>query len=165
MIGESWMPGVTFAQATESGEMTFEADFALLPPVGDSGAPSRLTPYYGNAYGVPKQAENPEWGKRLLQYYLSDEGQRLGAVEVGGFLPAVTTVSVDDVETFPALVKDIVEYVAENGSNSGWTSEVPGGFGQTFIAPYLQQLQEGLITAEEIAELQQQELENYRAQG
>lgn len=165
MLGGSWMPGGTFADATESGEMTFEADFALLPPVSDAGAPSRLTPYYGNAYGVPKSAENPEWGKKLLQYYLSDEGQRLGAVDVGGFLPAVTTVSVEDVEGFPTLVKDIVDYVAANGSNSGWTSEVPGAFGQIHLNPLLQQLQEDRITVEEIGDLQQRELEKVRAEG
>lgn len=165
MLGGSWMPGGTFADAIESGEMTFEADFAVLPPVSDAGAPSRLTPYYGNAYGVPKSAENPEWGKKLLQYYISDEGQRLGAVEVGGFLPAVTTVNVDDSESFPQLVKDIVEYVATEGSNSGWTSEVPGAFGQQSINPLIQQIQEARITAEEIGELQQQELEKVRAEG
>ena len=165
LLSGSWLPGGTFASAQESGEMTFDPSFAVLPPVSDAGAPSRLTPYYGNAYGVPKRAKNPEWGKKLLQYYISDEGQLLGAVEVGGFLPAVTTVSVDDSESFPQLVKDIVEYVAEYGSNSGWTSEVPGGFGQIFLNPLIQQLQEGRITADEIGRLQQAELVKTRAEN
>ena len=86
-------------------------------------------------------------------------------VEVGGFLPAVTTVSVDDSESFPQLVKDIVDYVSVNGSNSGWTSEVPGAFGQIFLNPLIQQLQEDRITPQEIGELQQSELEKTRANG
>jgi raffinose/stachyose/melibiose transport system substrate-binding protein len=165
LLSGSWLPGGTFAAATESGEMKFTPSFAVLPPVSDVGAPSRLTPYYGNAYGVPKQAKNAAWGKELLQYYISDAGQLLGAVEVGGFLPAVTTVSIDSVDTFPPLVKEIVAYVAENGSNSGWTSEVPGAYGQIFLNPLLQQLQEGRITSQKIAELQQAELEKVRAEG
>jgi raffinose/stachyose/melibiose transport system substrate-binding protein len=165
LLSGSWLPGGTFAAATESGEMTFTPSFAVLPPVSDAGAPSRLTPYYGNAYGVPKQAKNPAWAKKLLQYYISDAGQLLGAVQVGGFLPAVTTVDINTVDTFPPLVKEIVAYVAENGSNSGWTSEVPGAFGQTFLNPLIQQLQEGRITSQEIAELQQAELEKVRAEG
>lgn len=165
LLSGSWLPGGTFKDAQESGEMTFEPGFAVLPPVSDAGAPARLTPYYGNAYGVPKRAKNPEWGKKLLQYYISDEGQRLGAVETGGFLPAVTTVTVDDSESFPQLVKDIVAYVAVNGSNSGWTSEVPGAYGQIFLNPLIQQIQEGRITAEEIGRLQQAELEKTRAEG
>lgn len=165
LLSGSWLPGGTFADAQASGEMTFEPGFAVLPPVSDAGAPARLTPYYGNAYGIPVNASNVEWGKKLLQYYLSDEGQRLGAVEVGGFLPAVTTVDVNDSESFPQLVKDIVAYVEQNGSNSGWTSEVPGAFGQIFLNPLIQQLQEQRITPEEIADLQQAELENVRAAG
>lgn len=165
LLSGSWLPGGTFATATDSGEMTFTPSFAVLPPVSDAGAPSRLTPYYGNAYGVPKQAKNPAWAKKLLQYYISDAGQLLGAVQVGGFLPAVTTVDINTVDTFPPLVKEIVAYVADNGSNSGWTSEVPGAFGQIFLNPLIQQLQEGRITSQEIAELQQAELEKFRADG
>jgi raffinose/stachyose/melibiose transport system substrate-binding protein len=165
LLSGSWLPGGTFASATESGEMKFTPSFAVLPPVSNAGAPSRLTPYYGNAYGVPKRAKNAAWGKKLLQYYISDAGQLLGAVQVGGFLPAVTTVDINTVDTFPPLVKEIVAYVAENGSNSGWTSEVPGAFGQIFLNPLIQQLQEGRITSREIAELQQAELEKVRAEG
>lgn len=165
LLGGSWLPGGTFATATESGEMTFTPSFAVLPPVSDVGAPSRLTPYYGNAYGVPKQSKNQAWAKELLQYYISDAGQLLGAVEVGGFLPAVTTVDITASDTFPSLVKEIVAYVAENGSNSGWTSEVPGAFGQVFLNPLIQQLQEGRITSQKIGELQQAELEKVRAEG
>jgi raffinose/stachyose/melibiose transport system substrate-binding protein len=165
LLGGSWMPGGAFASATESGEMDFTPSFAVLPPVSDAGEPSRFTPYYGNAYGVPMKSKNPGWAKKLLQYYISDEGQLLGAVEVGGFLPAVTTVSVDDSDSFPPLVKEIVEYVAANGSNSGWTSEVPGAFGQIFLNPLIQQLQEGRISVEEIGRLQQAELEKTRAEG
>lgn len=165
LLSGSWLPGGVFASATEDGEMDFTPSFAVLPPVSEAGAPARLTPYYGNAYGVPVRASNPEWGKKLLQFYISDEGQRLGAVEVGGFLPAVTTVTVDDSESFPELVKEIVAYVEENGSNSGWTSEVPGAFGQIFLNSLIQQLQEGRITAEEIGERQQAELERFRAEN
>lgn len=165
LLSGSWMPGGTFATAIDSGEMTFTPSFAVLPAVSDAGAPSRLTPYYGNAYGVPKQSKNPDWAKKLLQYYISDAGQLLGAVQVGGFLPAVTTVDINSVDTFPALVKEIVAYVAENGSNSGWTSEVPGAFGQIFLNPLLQQLQEGRITSQEIGVLQQAELDKVRAEG
>lgn len=165
LISGSWLAGGTLASAAESGEMTFEPSFAVLPPVNDVGAPSRLTPYYGNAYGVPKQSKNPEWGKKLLQYYISDAGQLLGAVQVGGFLPAVTTVDINESDTFPELLKEMVAYIADNGSNSGWTSEVPGAFGQIFIVPLIQQLQEGRITSQEIGEQQQAELDRVRSEG
>jgi raffinose/stachyose/melibiose transport system substrate-binding protein len=165
LLSGSWLPGGVFATATESGEMSFEPSFALLPPVSDVGAPSRLTPYYGNAYGIPLQSKNHAWAKKLLQYYLSDAGQLLGQVQVAGVLPSVTTVDISASDSFPPLLKEIVAYIADNGSNSGWTSEVPGGFGQIFIVPLIQQLQEGRITSAEIGVLQQAELLKVRAEG
>jgi raffinose/stachyose/melibiose transport system substrate-binding protein len=62
-------------------------------------------------------------------------------------------------------LKEIVAYVAEYGSNPGWTSEVPGALGQIYIVPLIQQLQEGRITSAEIGVLMQAELVKFRAEG
>jgi raffinose/stachyose/melibiose transport system substrate-binding protein len=165
LLSGSWLPGGVFTTATESGEMSFEPSFAVLPPVNNVGAPSRLQPYYGNAYGIPMQSKNHAWAKKLLQYYISDAGQLLGQVEAAGVLPAVTTVDISASDSFSPLLKEIVAYVAEYGSNPGWTSEVPGALGQIYIVPLIQQLQEGRITSAEIGVLMQAELVKFRAEG
>ena len=96
---------------------------------------------------------------------MSDEGQRIGALEAAGNLPVVTTIPQALYTKVPQGVKDVLALVAAYGSQSGWTSEVPGAYGQTFLNPLIQKLQEGKTTSAEIAKAQQAKLEDVRKNG
>ena len=164
LLGGSWMPGGAFADATKAGTMTFTPTFATLPGVV-SGTSSTLTPYYGDAFGVPVKSQNQAWALELLRYFISDEGQTVGALNAGGLVPAVTTIPKDKLSVLPDAVKAILAFVAKNGAQSGWTSEVPGAFGQTFINPLVQQIQAGSLTPLQVAQKQEAEMLNVRKNG
>ena len=164
LLGGTWMPGGAFEADTKKGVMKFTPGLATLPSVVP-GKKATYTPYYGDAYGVPVKSKNQEWALELLRYFMSDEGQRIGALEAAGNLPVVNTIPKSLYTKVPQLVKDVLERVATYGSQSGWTSEVPGAYGQTFINPLIQKLQEGKITSAEIARLQQAKLDDVRKNG
>ena len=164
LLGGTWMPGGAFETETKKGAMKFTPGLAVLPSVV-AGKKATYTPYYGDAYGVPTKSKNQEWALELLRYFMSDEGQRIGALEAAGNLPVVTTIPQSLYTKVPQGVKDVLALVAAYGSQSGWTSEVPGAYGQTFINPLIQKLQEGKTTSAEIAKAQQAKLEDVRKNG
>jgi len=164
LLGGTWMPGGAFESDTKKGTMKFTPGLAVLPSVV-AGKKATYTPYYGDAYGVPTKSKNQEWALELLRYFMSDEGQKIGALDAAGNLPVVTTIPQSAYTKVPVLVKNVLALVAAYGSQSGWTSEVPGAYGQTFINPLIQKLQEGKTTSAEIAKAQQAKLEDVRKNG
>jgi hypothetical protein len=62
-------------------------------------------------------------------------------------------------------VLDVLAHVEEYGAKSGWTSEVPGAYGQAFLNPLIQRLQEGKTTAVQITKDLQAELLKVRKNG
>jgi len=164
LLGGTWMPGGAFKSETDKGNMKFTPGFAVLPGVSASKA-ATVTPYYGDAYGVPVKSKNQEWALELLRYFISDEGQTIGALEAAGNLPAVTTIPKSKYTAVPQLVKDVLSHVEKYGAKSGWTSEVPGAYGQTFLNPLIQKLQEGKTTSSAIAKALQDKLDDVRKNG
>lgn len=164
LLGGTWMPGGVFQSDTEKGTMKFKPGFAVLPSV-NAGKFSTVTPYYGDAYGVPTKSKNQEWALELLRYFISDEGQTIGALNAAGNLPAVTTIPKSAYTKVPQLVKDVLTHVEKFGAKSGWTSEVPGAYGQTYLNPLIQKLQEGKTTSADIAKSMQSNLESVRKNG
>ena len=164
LLGGTWMPGGAFESDTKKGTMKFTPGLAVLPGVV-AGTKSTYTPYYGDAYGVPTKSKNQEWALELLRFFISDEGQKIGCLDAAGNLPVVTTIPQSAYTKVPQAVKDVLALVAAYGSQSGWTSEVPGAYGQTFINPLIQKLQEGKTTSADIAKAQQAKLEDVRKNG
>jgi raffinose/stachyose/melibiose transport system substrate-binding protein len=164
LLGGSWMPGGAFADATKAGTMTFKPTFATLPGV-NANTSSTLTPYYGDAFGVPVKSKNQAWALEFLRYFISDEGQTIGALNAAGLVPAVTTIPKEKLTVLPDAVKAILAFVAKNGAQSGWTSETPGAFGQAFINPLIQQIQSGSLTPLQVAQKQEAEMLNVRKNG
>lgn len=164
LLGGTWMPGGAFEADTKAGTMKFSPGFAVLPSV-NTGAKSTFTPYYGDAFGVPTKSKNQEWALELLRYSMTDEGQRIGVLEGSGNFPAVTTVPKSAYTKIPKLVLDVLAHVEEYGAKSGWTSEVPGAYGQAFLNPLIQKLQEGKTTPAKIAKDLQDELVKVRKNG
>jgi len=164
LLGGSWMPGGFFKDETEKGDMKFVPGLATLPGV-NPGSKSAYNVYYGNAYGVPAKSNNKDWALELLRYYVSDEGQTVGAIKGGGFVPVSNTIPKAELAALPAGVKLVLGHVAKFGAQSGWTSDVPGAYGQQFLNPLIQKLQEGKITAAEISKKLQAELERVRKVG
>lgn len=164
LLGGSWMPGGAFKDETDKGNMKFVPGLATLPGI-NPGSKSAYNVYYGNAYGVPAKSNNKDWALELLRYYVSDEGQTIGAVKAGGFVPATNTIPKAELAALPAGVKLVLAHVAKFGAQSGWTSDVPGAYGQQFLNPLIQRLQEGKITAQEISKRLQAELEKVRKVG
>jgi raffinose/stachyose/melibiose transport system substrate-binding protein len=165
LLGGSWMPGGAFADATKAGTMNFTPSFATLPGV-NPGTYGSLNPYYGDAFGVPQKSKNQAWALELLRYFISDTGQTLGSLEAAGNIPAVTTIPKAKLAAIlPAAVQQVLAFVARNGAQSGWTSEVPGAFGQTFINPLIQQIQAGSLTPTQVAQKQEDEMNSVRKNG
>ena len=165
LLGGTWMPGGAFKTETDKGAMKFTPGFAVLPGVV-AGAKATLTPYYGDAYGVPVKSKNQEWALELLRFFISDTGQKIGSVDAAGNLPVVNTVKASsDPKVTPQAVQDVLAFVATDGAQSGWTSEVPGAYGQTFLNPLIQKLQEGGTTSAAIAAAQQAKLMDVRKNG
>jgi raffinose/stachyose/melibiose transport system substrate-binding protein len=164
LLGGTWMPGGAFQSDTEKGTMKFTPGFATLPSI-EPGKYSTVTPYYGDAYGIPIKSKNQEWALELLRYFISDEGQTIGALNAAGNLPAVTTIPKSAYTKVPQGVKDVLTHVQKYGAKSGWTSEVPGAYGQTFLNPLIQKLQEGKTTSADIAKAMQTNLEAVRKNG
>jgi ABC-type glycerol-3-phosphate transport system substrate-binding protein len=163
LLGGTWMPGGAFKTDTAKGTMKFTPGFAVLPGVV-AGSKATLTPYYGDAYGVPVKSKNQEWALELLRFFISDTGQKIGSVEAAGNLPVVNTVkpSSDPLVT-PQAVQDVVSFVATDGAQSGFTSEV--AWSQTFLNPLIQKLQEGGTTSAAIAAALQAKLLDVRKNG
>jgi ABC-type glycerol-3-phosphate transport system substrate-binding protein len=112
------------------------------------------------------KSKNQEWALELLRFFISDTGQKIGSVDAAGNLPVVNTVKASsDPKVTPQAVQDVLAFVATDGAQSGWTSEVPGAYGQTFLNPLIQKLQEGGTTSAAIAEAQQAELMDVRKNG
>jgi raffinose/stachyose/melibiose transport system substrate-binding protein len=164
LLGGSWMPGGAFANETQKGTMKFVPGLATLPGV-NPGSKSAYNVYYGNAYAVPAQSNNKAWALELLRYFVSDEGQTIGAVKAAGVVPATNTIPKAELAALPAGVKLVLDHVAKFGAQSGWTSEVPGAYGQQFLNPLIQKLQENKTTAAEISKKLQAELERVRRVG
>jgi ABC-type glycerol-3-phosphate transport system substrate-binding protein len=164
LLGGTWMPGGAFQSDTEKGTMKFTPGFATLPSI-EPGKYSTVTPYYGDAFGIPTKSKNQEWALELLRYFISDEGQTIGALNAAGNLPAVTTIPKSAYTKVPQGVKDVLTHVQKYGAKSGWTSEVPGAYGQTFLNPLIQKLQEGKTKSADIAKAMQTNLEAVRKNG
>ncbi len=164
LLGGSWMPGGAFADESQKGTMTFVPGLATLPGV-NPGSKSSYNVYYGNAYAVPSKSNNKEWALELLRFFVSDEGQTIGAVKAAGVVPATNTIPKAELAALPAGVKLVLAHVAKFGAQSGWTSDVPGAYGQQFLNPLIQKLQENKTTAVEISKKLQAELERVRRVG
>lgn len=164
LLGGTWMPGGAFEADTKKGTMAFTPGFAVLPSVR-TGARSTFTPYYGDAFGIPTKSKNQEWALELLRYSMSDEGQRIGVLEASGNFPAVNSIPKSAYTKIPKLVLEVLEHVEKYGAKSGWTSEVPGAYGQAFLNPLIQKLQEGKTTPAKIAKDLQDELIKVRKNG
>lgn len=148
----------------EAAELGFEPTWAILPPV-DGGSAAALNLYFGDAMGVPAKAANVEWGKKFLEFLMTDEMQQEAVVGAAGLLPSVNSLGDDALTDLPELTQVLVQDAGENGARPGWTSTVPGGVGQQFIDPLLQQMYSGELTPAEVAEQMQAHLLEYREQN
>jgi raffinose/stachyose/melibiose transport system substrate-binding protein len=164
VLGGSWMPGGAFADATKAGTMKFKPTFATLPGV-TAGKPASFNPYYGDAFGIPTQSKNQAWALEFLRYFISDEGQTIGALNAAGNVPAVTTIPKSALGVLPDAVKEVMAFVNKVGAQSGWTSETPGAFSQTFINPLIQQIQSGSLTPAQVAKKQEDKMNDVRKNG
>lgn len=135
----------------------------LLPPVA-GGAKVALPSYHGESMAVPVKAKHPDEAKKFLEFWLTDEMQTAAVGNSGFGLPTVNTVPVDELTLDPAVL-EMVEDANENGSPSGWTSAVPGAYGQTTVGTNIASLLTGALTVEQVAQAQQDALIDIRAEN
>lgn len=148
----------------DAADLDFEPSWALLPPVA-GGTPTAPSLYFGDALGIPAQSDNIAWAKEFLAFVMSDDMQQRAIVEEAGSLPSVTSLGDDALASLPELTQELVAEASENGAQPGWTSTVPGGFGQQFIDPLIQEMYSAELTPEEVAERQHAHLVEYRDQN
>lgn len=144
----------------EKADLDFTPDWLLLPPIGDEAKVVQVQ-YFGDGLGIPVKSDVVPWAKKFIEFVMSDEMQEEAVVNIGKLLPAVTSLPSDElaVDSWSASLLADIE---ANGSAPGWTSVVPGGFGQQFIDPLIQQMLQGELTPDEVAEQQQQQLIEFR---
>ena len=146
------------ADITKSG-MRFS--WLLLPPV-DGGKKVAIPSYHGESMAIPANAKHKDEAKKFLEFWLTDEGQADAVANTGFALPAVNTVDIQSLTGVDPVVTELIGDVGENGAPVGWTSAVPGDFGQTVIGTNLQQLLTGKLTVDQVAQAQQDALEKFR---
>lgn len=127
---------------------TFAFDWMLLPPV-DSSKKTEISLYTGDTLGIPVKAANPELAKLFLESVMSQAGQ-ISEIQFGQ-LPAINTVPKASYKGLDPIVQEQVADVAANGAEIGWTSGVPGGFGQQFTDPLVQAMLNGQSTPQDVA--------------
>ncbi|MBX3193810.1 MAG: extracellular solute-binding protein [Microbacteriaceae bacterium] len=142
------------ASLTESG---LSYDWLLLPPVEGSTTTVTLPSYQGDSWAVPAKADHPDEAKLFLEFMMSDEMQ-VEAFGGNDILPIVNTVSLDQLTELDPVTRSLVEDTVANGAPIGWTSAVPGAFGQTHIGGQVQALWSGQASVSSVAEAQQAEL-------
>ncbi|MFK0241170.1 extracellular solute-binding protein [Microbacterium sp. NPDC090281] len=138
-------------------DAAFTPAWALLPPMDDD-ATTQISMYFGDAIGIPAQAKEKEWAEKFVEFVLSDRMQEEAIIGAGAALPSVNSLSEEALAKLPDLSKEFLADIKENGSQPGWTASVPGGFGQQFIDPLMQQMFAGDLTPDEVAAKQQAHL-------
>lgn len=164
LLGISSDVGNFMKREQEAGTMNFTPNFAVLPGV-TSGSSATLSPYYGNAYGVPLKSKNQEWAIELLKYFSSDEGLTIGTIKAGGGTPISTTIKKANLDLLPPLVKSVMDFVKKNPVKSGWTSEVPGAASQAVLNPLIQQMLGGSLTPAQVGQKVQDKILDVRKNG
>lgn len=137
-------------------------DWLLLPPVEGSSTAVKLPSYQGDSWAVPARAKHPDMAKKFLEFMMSDEMQ-VQAFGANDILPIVNTVSVDQLTDLDPVTKSLIEDSKANGAPIGWTSAVPGAFGQTQIGGQVQSLWSGQTSVSAVADAQQAALLKVRA--
>ncbi len=133
----------------------------LLPPV-DGGKKVAIPSYHGESMAIPANAKHKDAAKKFLEFWLTDEGQADAVANTGFALPAVNTVDIKSLTGVDPIVSELIGDVSENGAPVGWTSAVPGEFGQTTIGTNLQQVLTGKLTVDDVAQAQQAALDKFR---
>lgn len=145
-----FLGGVWSVPDMEKAAEGFAFDWVLLPGLNKPALP---VIYTGDTFAIPVKSKNIDMAKKFIEFFLTDDMQRLLSNE-SGLLPAVTTVDPATLDLRP-MGKDIVNFVKANGVSAGWTSVTPGALGQAFIGPELQKQLVGSQTAQQTGENQQ----------
>lgn len=155
LLDGSWTTGVL-----KKDGVNFDYDWALLPPV-QAGKKSQLALYTGDALAIPARAKNPDLAKKFLESVMSVNGQETLIAQ--GALPSVNDVPDSAYSSLPGQVQEQLADVKQNGGQPGWTSVVPGGLGQQFVDPQVQEMLNGSTTPEAIGDSVQQQLMKTRS--
>ncbi|SED96326.1 ABC transporter substrate-binding protein [Ruania alba] len=145
------------ASVASFADAEFTPEWALLPPM-DGGSPTQMSMYFGDALGVPENAPNRAWAMEFIEFVVSDQMQEEAIIGIGASLPSVNSLPDDALAQLPEISQQFLTDIRDNGGQPGWTSTVPGGFGQQFIDPLLQDMHAGQLTPAEVAQTQQDHL-------
>ena len=156
LLDGSWAPAIL-----KTDKIHFPFGWMLLPPVPGSKEQNTISLYSGDAYGVPKDAPNPALGKDFLKVVMSQQGQELD-VAYGDF-PTILDVPGSYYSKLGSVVQSEIAFVKDHGGQIGWTSGVPGGFGQQFTDPLVQAMLGGTMTPGQVAAKVQGQLAAFRS--
>jgi len=145
MIDGSWEAATLRTDVKSS----FGFDWLLLPPV-NAGSKTQLTAYAGDAMAIPVHAKNIGLAKKFLEFFMSENNLEQAVIKAGSNLASVNMPSSAYTALDP-LVQEMLADVKTNGSQSGWTSTVPGTLGQTYFDPLIQQMYAGQASSAQIA--------------
>ena len=155
MLGGSWIPSIL-------GDVDFDYDWLVLPGAGTE--PTLPSLFAGDTLAVPKTSKNIDLAEKFLAIYSSDDVQTYAAENVGS-LPAVNTVSADDLPGLGPIVQSIVTFTNDTGFGLGWTSTLPGSIGQSLVDPQIQQLVSGQTTPDAVGQAEQTAFDSWKSQN
>jgi raffinose/stachyose/melibiose transport system substrate-binding protein len=155
VLGGSWYVG-----EFNKNNLEFETDFLLLPPV-DGGREAKLALLTGAGMVLPAKSDNIELAKEFMALWISDEMQVEAIANTNFSFPNTTTVDQSKLSIDPLAAK-LVEEGSANGTYPTWSAIVPGTAGQQVIDPNVASMLAGELTPQEVAQKQQEAIEQLR---
>jgi raffinose/stachyose/melibiose transport system substrate-binding protein len=110
---------------------------------------------------LPAKSDNIELAKKFMALWISDEMQVEAIANTNFSFPNTTTVDQSKLSIDPLAAK-LVEEGSANGTYPTWSAIVPGTAGQQVIDPNVASMLAGKLSPQEVAQKQQEAIEQLR---
>jgi raffinose/stachyose/melibiose transport system substrate-binding protein len=157
--------GMVFGGSSDFASMQkagVDVGWALLPSEGARA--SEVIGSATDAFAVPTNSKHKDLAKEFLELYLTKEMQTQ-ALLPNGLVPVTTDVDPTAVSGIPTGLTEMIQDASKNGLQSGWTSTVPGDYGQASVGPLLQAYWQNQSSAQDVASGTQTAFETWRSKN
>lgn len=153
----------TWDAATNRKQLASTIGWLLLPPASDSKK-TEITGSFAPGWAVPANAKHKALAMKFLQYALTPAAQVAATIDIGSQIASVNDVPSTAYKKADPMIRQMLDDVATNGIQEGWTGVVPAGVGQALTDPLVQEMYAGTLTPEQVASKIQEALPAVRTQ-
>jgi raffinose/stachyose/melibiose transport system substrate-binding protein len=153
----------TWDAATNRKQLKATIGWLLLPPV-NSSKKTEVTGSFAPGWAVPVNAKHKALAMKFLAYALTPKAQVAATIDVGSQIASVNDVPSSAYKNADPMIRQMLDDVAANGIQEGWTGVVPAGVGQALTDPLVQELYAGKLTPSAVASQIQAALPTVRTQ-